>query len=80
MLSAAEIMEIAGSLAIRVHDLLRPSSPVYKEQKNELLAMDEQNLAQVISTEPTLIKRPIIKTEKGYVIGLDEEKIRKILD
>jgi arsenate reductase-like glutaredoxin family protein len=79
MLSAAEIMEIAGALGTRVHDLLRPSSPVYKERKEELLAMDEQNLAQVISTEPTLIKRPIIKTGKGYVVGLNEEKIRELL-
>lgn len=80
MVAADEIMEIAKSLGIRVHDLLRPNSPVYKESKEKLLAMEERELALVIAQEPTLIKRPIIHTDKGYVIGLDEQKIREILN
>lgn len=79
MLSQAEILEVARSLNVRVHDLLRANSPVYKERKDELLAMQEDELAAVIATEPTLIKRPIVKTEQGYVIGLDAEKILELV-
>jgi arsenate reductase-like glutaredoxin family protein len=79
MLSANEIVDLAESLGIRVHDLLRPNSPVYKENKDKLLVMGEAEVASVIAEEPTLIKRPIIHTGKGYVIGLDEQKIRDIL-
>jgi arsenate reductase len=79
MLTAEEILQIARSLGVTVHDLLRANSPVYKERKAELLAMDETALAAVIATEPTLIKRPILQTEAGYVIGLDEEKIAEHL-
>ena len=79
MLTAEEIVEIARSLDVTVHELLRANSPVYKERKEELLAMDEASLAAVIATEPTLIKRPILQTEAGYVIGLDEEKIAEHL-
>ena len=79
MLSAEEILEITHSLGVDVHDLLRPASPVYKERKDELLAMDSNELVKIMASEPTLIKRPIIKSDKGYVIGLDEEKIRGII-
>jgi arsenate reductase-like glutaredoxin family protein len=79
MLTAEEILTIARSLGVTVHDLLRANSPVYKERKDELLAMDENALAAIIATEPTLIKRPILQTETGYVIGLDEEKIAEHL-
>ena len=79
MLTQQEIIEIARSLDLKVHDLLRANSPVYKERKDELKAMNEEDLAAVIATEPTLIKRPIVKTEQGYVIGLDETKIRELL-
>jgi arsenate reductase-like glutaredoxin family protein len=79
MVSPEEIFDIARQLGLRVHDLLRPNSPVYKERKDELLAMEEEPLADVMSTEPTLIKRPIVKTAQGYVVGLDEEKIRELV-
>lgn len=71
--------EIARSLGIKVHDLLRPRSPIYQEQKDKLLVMDEDELAEVIASEPTLIKRPIIKTDQGYVVGFDEDKIRELI-
>lgn len=79
MLTAEEILELAGAMGLKVHDLLRANSPVYKERKDELKAMGESELAAVIATEPTLIKRPIVKTEQGYVVGLDEEKINELI-
>ncbi|ARU59902.1 hypothetical protein CBW65_01625 [Tumebacillus avium] len=79
MLTADEILELAGAMELTVHDLLRANSPVYKERKDELKAMGESELAAVMATEPTLIKRPIVKTEQGYVVGLDEEKINELI-
>lgn len=79
MLTKEEVMAIASALDVRVQDLLRPASPVYVERKDELYAMEDADLAAVIATEPTLIKRPIVKTDKGYVIGLDEEKICELV-
>lgn len=74
MLSATEILDIARELGLRVHDLLRPNSPVYQEHKDELFAMNEHLLAEWIATEPTLVKRPILKTGTELIVGLDEEK------
>lgn len=79
MLKEEEILRIAQSLQVKVHELLRSGSPVYKERKEELLDMSEEELARVIANEPTLIKRPIIKTEKGYVVGLNAEKIQALI-
>ncbi len=80
MLTAEEIIDVARGIELKVHDLLRANSPVYKERKDELKAMGEEELAAVMATEPTLIKRPIVKVGQGYVIGLDEEKIRELLE
>jgi len=80
MLTAEEIIELAYSLEVPVQDLLRPNSPYYKEHKDTLLKMEPSALARIISTEPTLIKRPIIKIDEDYVVGLDEEKIALLLD
>ncbi|KEO84592.1 arsenate reductase family protein [Tumebacillus flagellatus] len=74
MLTAAEILEISRTLGLTVQDLLRPNSPVYQERKDELYAMDEQSLAELIATEPTLVKRPIVKHDGNLILGLDEEK------
>lgn len=79
MLSAEEITEVAKVIGLRVHDLVRANSPVYKERKEELLAMTEEELAEVMAGEPTLIKRPIIRTSIGIVVGLDEEKIAELI-
>lgn len=78
MLTKEEIMEIARTQGVNVQNLLRPNSPVYQERKDELFAMDEGDLAALMATEPGLIKRPIIKTEQGYLIGLNEEKFREL--
>lgn len=79
MLSKEEILGVARGLGVTVQELLRANSPVYKERKEELLAMGEEELAAVIATEPTLIKRPIVKSGGGFVVGLDEEKVAELL-
>lgn len=74
-MSKEEILGIAKELGMTVHELLRANSPVYKERKEELKEMAEEELAGVMAGEPTLIKRPIVRSGKGIVVGLDEEKI-----
>lgn len=78
MLSAAEILDIARHLGLKVHDLLRPNSPVYQERQAELYEMEEQPLAELIATEPTLIKRPIVIHDGQLILGLDEEKFKAL--
>lgn len=80
MLNQTEILQIARALEISVKDLLRVNSPVYKEQKTELLAMDDAALAAFMATEPTLIKRPIIQTDKGYSVGFHAGNIRELIE
>ena len=79
MLTAQEVSEVANLLGMPIQDLLRPSSPFYKEHKEKLLAMEPFALAEAIAAEPTLIKRPIVKSDKGVVLGLDEAKIIQLL-
>lgn len=72
MLSPEEILAIAEDVKVSVHDLTRPHAPAYKERREELRAMDDKALAEAMSQEPTLIKRPIVQIGEHYVVGLDQ--------
>ncbi len=63
-----------------VESMLTAEEIIDMARSLELKAMGEEELAAVMATEPTLIKRPIVKVGQGYVIGLDEEKIRELLE
>jgi len=80
MLTAAEIIDIAQHLNLTVRDLIRPASPVFRERQDELYAMPESELAALMATEPTLVKRPIVRTARGVVVGLDEAAVRQLLN
>lgn len=79
MLTKEEILRIAKQTGHSVYDLLRTSSPVYKEKGEELLHMKDEELANVIASEPTLIKRPIYQIDNTFYVRPDEETLRRIL-
>lgn len=47
------------------------------EQQDAALANEEQ-LIDTLIAHPSLIKRPVLQTAQGYIVGFDEEKYRAI--
>jgi Spx/MgsR family transcriptional regulator len=47
------------------------------EDQEKALA-NEANLIEALTTHTSLIKRPVIATGNGYVVGFDEEAIRNL--
>jgi Spx/MgsR family transcriptional regulator len=48
-----------------------------EEEQQHALA-SETNLIETLTTHTSMIKRPIIATDSGYVVGFDEAAIRNL--
>lgn len=47
-----------------------------EEQQNALL--NEENLIETLSQYSSLIKRPVLQTAQGYIVGFDEAAYRAL--
>jgi len=75
----AELKELLNELGIPARELLRTGEAEYKELnlKNENLSEDEIIAAMI--NYPKLIERPIVRTEKGTVIGRPPENVLSVI-
>ena len=78
-LNKAELKELLIELGIPARELLRTGEAEYKELnlKNESLSEDE--ILDVMINHPKLIERPIVRTEKGTIIGRPPENVLSII-
>jgi len=78
-LNKAELKELLNELGISARELLRTGEIEYKELnlKNESLSEDEIIAAMI--NYPKLIERPIVRTEKGTVIGRPPENVLSVI-
>jgi len=77
--SEVELASLLSSLGLSARELMRTGEPEYKEQNLSDKSLSEQELIQAMITTPILIERPIIKTDKGVVIGRPPENVLSIL-
>jgi len=75
----AELKELLNELGIPARELLRTGEAEYKELnlKNENLSEDE--IIDAMINHPKLIERPIVRTEKGTVIGRPPENVLSVI-
>lgn len=48
------------------------------EEDQQIALASEQGLIEALTTHTSLIKRPVITTESGYVVGFDENAIKAL--
>ncbi len=46
------------------------------EQEQQHALSSEDNLISTLTTHTSMIKRPVIETHQGYIVGFNEDKIR----
>lgn len=73
-----EIKTILKELNISARELMRTSEAEYQEQ-NLAKQKDENLLIQAMVNTPKLIERPIVRTQKGTIIGRPPERVLNIL-
>jgi len=77
--SESEIKSILKDLGINARDLLRKGEAKFKELGLSDKILSEEHLIKSMIEFPILIERPIVRTEKGAVIGRPPENVNSIL-
>ena len=77
-LSLEQIINILKKLQLKPIELVRKNEAIWKEKYKGREFTDDQ-LIEILSSEPKLIERPIIVSEKLAVIGRPTENIDKLL-
>ena len=76
--SESEIKSILKDLGINARDLLRKGEAKFKELGLSDKTLSEEHLIKSMIEFPILIERPIVRTEKGAVIGRPPENVNSI--
>ncbi|AYQ57278.1 Uncharacterized protein YfgD, not an arsenate reductase [Bathymodiolus thermophilus thioautotrophic gill symbiont] len=77
--SAEELKTLLGQLKLDARSLMRTHEAPYKANNLEDESLSEADLIQAMVDYPILIERPIVKTDKGTVIGRPPENVLAII-
>jgi regulatory protein spx len=78
-LTVAEIKEIFRMTEDGTDEIISTRSKAFQELDINLETMPLQQLFQLISDNPGLLRRPIILDEKRLQVGYNEDEIRRFL-
>jgi arsenate reductase len=74
-----ELKALIKALNIDARGLMRRCEAIYKEHNLDDKTLSEADLIQAMIDNPILIERPIVKTDKGVVIGRPPENVLRII-
>ena len=77
--NASEIKKLLSELGINARDLMRKGEAEYKDQNLGDESLTQNQLIDAMVATPKLIERPIVRTEKGTVIGRPPENVLAII-
>lgn len=77
--NASEIKQLLSELGISARDLMRKGEAEYKDQNLGDESLTQDQLIDAMVATPKLIERPIVRTEKGTVIGRPPENVLAII-
>lgn len=75
--SVQELKEIVSKIPL--DDILNKKGVVYKERKEELVGLSDEQLIEEMAKEPKLIRRPIIISGNEVIVGYDPAKFEASL-
>lgn len=75
--SVEELKELAEKVPLQ--ELLNKRGVVYRERKEELEGLSEEQLIEEMAKEPRLIRRPIIIADDEVIVGYNEKKMEELL-
>lgn len=64
---------------IPLQEILNKKGVVYKERREELEGLNDDQLLEEMAKEPKLIRRPIIIKGDEVIVGYDERRYEKVL-
>lgn len=77
--TAEELKTLLSELGMDARSLIRTFEAPYKDNNLGDESLSEEDLIQAMINNPILIERPIVKTDKGIVIGRPPENVLTII-
>lgn len=78
-LSTQELKTLLSELGMDARSLMRTFEAPYKANNLDDESLSEDDLIQAMVDNPILIERPIVKTDRGVVIGRPPENVLAII-
>lgn len=75
--TAPEFYELVGNL--NLEHFINPVSKVHPANDNGNDAIDRRKLFEMVNDDPSVLRRPILKTSRLVTIGADKRKIAEAL-
>lgn len=60
-------------------DLINSKSQTFKKVQPDLAAMDEEQVVALITSDPRILRRPIVMDDQGLLFGFSEAAYRERL-
>jgi regulatory protein spx len=76
--SIEELRSLLAELGIGPADVLSKRSRAYQARRDEIDAMDDAALIGAMVNEPTLLRRPLVVSDKRYTVGFDRKGLEHL--
>ncbi|MBU0983084.1 MAG: hypothetical protein KKA42_04390 [candidate division Zixibacteria bacterium] len=76
-LTEAELDRLLGHLPL--NHFINPISPGFKARGLDAAIPDREDMFRILAEDPSLLRRPILKTVRLLTVGCDKKKIAEML-
>ncbi len=76
--SVEELRELLHSLNLSAHDVLSTRAGKYREFGLDQREVSEDELLQLMTDEPTLLRRPLVKRGSRSVVGFNQSELESL--
>jgi len=74
------LRRLAAKLDLSARDLVRTSEPEYAQAGLELEAATDDEIFALLASEPKLLQRPIVETDRGARVGRPPERVLELFE
>ena len=78
--TVAELKQLLKTTGLTVSDILSVRSTPYKEMNLATKNLSDDEMLQLMTEEPRLIRRPLLVSGKDAVIGYNQSAIRELIN
>ena len=75
-----ELTSVLERAGLTPREVLSKRSKVYRARSSEIDALDDDKLLELMLLEPTLLRRPLVLSTTGVIVGHNAMKLDEMID
>jgi arsenate reductase (glutaredoxin) len=77
--TVGELRNLLDSMNLTAHDVLSTRAGKYRELGLDQREVSEDELLQLMTEEPTLLRRPLIKRGAQHIVGFNKTELERLI-